>query len=91
VTDKTGLTGKYDFTLEFSCAGCNTGALGAMLAPRPPGDAPAAEAASEPQGGGFPNIFVAMEKQLGLKLNKVQDIPLDVIVIDRVDKVPTAN
>jgi uncharacterized protein (TIGR03435 family) len=41
--------------------------------------------------GGEPSIFVALRKQLGLKLNKVKDVPLDVIVVDRVEKTPTAN
>ena len=33
----------------------------------------------------------ALEKQLGLKLVKVKGIPVDVLVIDHVDKVPTDN
>jgi uncharacterized protein (TIGR03435 family) len=92
VTDKTGLAGKYDFTLEFACDGCRgLGAMAANLpifAGRAQADPPAA---SEPAGSGLPNIFVAFEKQLGLKLEKVKDVPLDVIVVDRVEKVPTAN
>jgi len=43
------------------------------------------------EGSGLSNIFVALEKQLGLKLVKTRDIALDVIVIDRVDKVPTGD
>jgi uncharacterized protein (TIGR03435 family) len=34
---------------------------------------------------------VAVEKQLGLRLEKAKDIPLDVIVVDHVDEVPTEN
>src|SRR5277367_5419254 len=30
VIDKTGLTGKYNFTIEFSCEGC--GGVGAIMA-----------------------------------------------------------
>jgi uncharacterized protein (TIGR03435 family) len=63
VIDKTGLTGRYDFTLEY------------------------ASASADATG---PSIFTAVEKQLGLKLDKSK-APLDVIVIDRIDKVPTAN
>jgi uncharacterized protein (TIGR03435 family) len=63
VTDKTGLIGRYNFTLEFA------------------GD-PASD---------LPTVFVAIEKQLGLKLEKTKDIPLDVIVVDHVDKTPTGN
>ena len=43
----------------------------------------------EPAGGR--TIFAAMEKQLGLKLNKVPNVPVDFIVIDHADKVPTEN
>jgi uncharacterized protein (TIGR03435 family) len=77
VVDKTGLTGAYEFTLRFAGAWIATGA------PLPD------PAASEPVD--LPNIFVAVEKQLGLKLTKLKDVPVDVLVIDAVDKVPTAN
>lgn len=63
VIDKTGLRGRYDFTLEY--AGFGDEATG-------------------------PGIFTAVEKQLGLKLDKSK-APLDVIVIDHVDKVPVDN
>jgi uncharacterized protein (TIGR03435 family) len=85
VSDKTGLTGKYDFILEFACEGCR--GLGANL-PIFAGRADAAPADAE---SGLPNIFSALEKQLGLKLEKTRDISLDVIVVDHVDKVPTRN
>jgi len=87
VTDKTGLTGKYDFILEFACEGCR--GLGANL-PIFAGRGDAAPAA-DPSESELPNIFSALEKQLGLKLEKTRDIQLDVIVVDRVDKVPTEN
>lgn len=37
-----------------------------------------------------PDIFQALEEQLGLTLHKTK-IPLDVIVIDRIDKTPSEN
>ncbi|HEY6346852.1 MAG TPA: TIGR03435 family protein [Bryobacteraceae bacterium] len=40
--------------------------------------------------GGGPNIFTALEKQLGLKLEKGKR-PVDFLVIDQADKVPTEN
>jgi uncharacterized protein (TIGR03435 family) len=46
-------------------------------------------AASDPAGG--PNIFAAIQKQLGLRLDKTLDIPLDLVIIESVDKVPTEN
>ena len=88
VRDMTGLTGRYDFILEYSCETCIRGGI---LASRPAPDGSAAVCPTEPVGGGAAGIFEAVEKQLGLKLVKVKDVPVDVIVIDRVDKVPTAN
>jgi len=38
-----------------------------------------------------PTFFAAIQKQLGLRLDKVAAVPLDVIVVDSVDKVPTEN
>lgn len=83
VLDRTGLTGAYDFTLRFSCELCQFAAAnGTVAPPQPlPADSP----------GGEPSIFVALQKQLGLRLNKVKDVPLDMIVVDRVEKTPTAN
>ncbi len=82
--DKTGLTGKYDFTLAFSRAGLPqpTGLFYGRGAPPPP------EEIDNPSGG--PTLFSALEKQLGLKLEKSRT-QLDVIVVDHMDKQPTAN
>lgn len=65
VTDKTGLTGKYDFKFVYFLAGL-PGPLGAV---RP---APAAGAASpiDNLADPAPDAFTALEKQLGLKLIK---------------------
>ncbi len=92
IVDKTGLAGKYDFSLEFDCEGCV--GLAAMMRNLPAfagrgGDAPAPQE-TDP-GSGLPNIFVAIEKQLGLKLVKVKDIPTDILVIENADKVPSEN
>jgi uncharacterized protein (TIGR03435 family) len=75
VVDNTGLTGKYDFTLEFAGYMGPGGAL-----PTTP-DGPA-------ESG--PSLFTALETQLGLKLND-KKASIDVLMIDHVDKVPTAN
>ncbi len=40
---------------------------------------------------GGPTLPEALEKQLGLKLVKTKGVPLDVVVIDHVDKEPTEN
>jgi uncharacterized protein (TIGR03435 family) len=76
-----GLTGQYDFSLEFSNAGL-PGPLGKALAAPLPGEADQADHA--------PDLFTALEKQLGLKLERSKT-QLDVIVIDHMDKQPTEN
>jgi uncharacterized protein (TIGR03435 family) len=92
VLDKTGLTAKYDFTVEFDCRGCAGLPAAAraslpLLAGRGGGDG--ASAGNGPDAGsGLPDIFAAFQKQLGLKLVKVKDIPLDVVVFDRIEKIP---
>jgi uncharacterized protein (TIGR03435 family) len=47
-------------------------------------------APSEPDGGG-PDIFAAIQKQLGLRLDKMPGVPVDIIVVDSVDKTPTED
>jgi uncharacterized protein (TIGR03435 family) len=39
---------------------------------------------------GLPSIFVAFQKQLGLKLEAVKE-PGDLLVVDKADKTPVAN
>jgi uncharacterized protein (TIGR03435 family) len=75
IVDQTGLTGKYDFTLtwtpdEFQFPGLAAGA-------RPP--------APQLNGADAPNLFVAMEEQLGLKLEPTK-AKAEVLVIDKVAK-----
>jgi uncharacterized protein (TIGR03435 family) len=81
IVDKTGLTGAYDFSLEFSRAGL-PGFMGRSLT------APSLGEADQPDPA--PDLFSALEKQLGLKLEKSKT-QLDVIVIDHMDKEPTEN
>ena len=82
ILDRTALTSKYDFTLRFGCDACQFAVANGAVAPPPqPSDSP-----SE-----VPNIFVALQRQLGLKLVKIEDIPLDLVIVDHVDKIPTAN
>jgi uncharacterized protein (TIGR03435 family) len=77
VSDKTGLTGVYDF--KFAFAGT------AVL----PSATPNARDAEETIDA--PNLFAALEKQAGLRLVKAKGVPVDVLVVDRAEKVPAAN
>jgi uncharacterized protein (TIGR03435 family) len=89
VIDKTGLTGKFDFTLEFVAEpGFGAGPLGAAPPPQPNADPgqPAGLAAADQLSG----LFTALQEQLGLKLERKKG-PLDVWVVDRAEKVPAEN
>ena len=55
------------------------------FAPQAPG-----ALAPDTTGEAGPNLLTAVQGQLGLRLNP-RKIPLDVLVIDRADKVPTEN
>ncbi len=76
VIDQTGLTGRFDFGLLW----------------RPEVPAGAAEtnpALSPSDGDGLPDIFTAIQQQLGLKLEAMKT-PINVIVIDHLEK-PSEN
>jgi uncharacterized protein (TIGR03435 family) len=67
--DRTGLTDRYDFTLDYS----NEYGVGAPASVPP-----------------VPDLPVALREQLGLQTVRAK-APLDVVVVDSVDKLPTAN
>jgi uncharacterized protein (TIGR03435 family) len=89
VADATALRAKFDFTLTFSPEGMNLPKpVGLMPAPPPPeGSVPEA---SLPEGETPPDIFTALQTQLGLKL-ELKRGRVEVIVIDHVERVPTGN
>ena len=82
VLDKTGLTGSWDFTLSFSSADLVKGSASGS------GDASATGTTSEPNGA--LSFFDAVNKQLGLKLEK-EKRPVPVLVIDHIEEKPTEN
>ncbi len=88
VIDNTGLTAKYDYTLNFSPEGL-PGMRGLpMPMGAPVGAAPASEGGHEAESG--PSIFSAVQEQLGLKLESRKG-PVDLIVVDSAEKTPTEN
>jgi uncharacterized protein (TIGR03435 family) len=91
VVDATGLKANYDFTLDFAPDGLN-GPMGMMPHPPPEHDGAAgggSPMASAPDAGG-PTLFTALQEQLGLKLEQRKG-PVDLLVIDRLEKVPSEN
>ncbi|MFZ0821026.1 MAG: TIGR03435 family protein [Candidatus Acidiferrales bacterium] len=76
VVDKTGLTGKYDFTLQWTPD--DSQAPSAF----PPG-------MGQPPDPAGPSLFTAIQEQLGLKLESGKG-PVEIIVIDHVER-PSGN
>jgi uncharacterized protein (TIGR03435 family) len=74
ILDRTDLTGKYDFELKWTPdqSSANT-ALGEALPQLPTADPD------------LPNIFTALQEQLGLKLDSSKG-PVEVIVVDYVER-----
>ena len=74
VIDMTGLKGFYDFELQW------TPDEGAAM-PKP------GDAGPLPDSATGPSLMVALQQQLGLKL-EMRKAPVDILVIDRVDRIP---
>ncbi len=78
VVNRTGLTGKYDFSLKFMPDASQQ--VNAGLNPGP-------AAATDPDAP--PDIFAAFQQQLGLKLESTKTL-VDVMVIEKLEK-PSEN
>jgi bla regulator protein blaR1 len=83
VVDRTGLAGKYDFTLQWTPDPSQTPMFKGANGGQPPAD--------NPPSPGFQgvSIFTALQQQLGLKLEPQQG-PVDMVVIDHVE-MPTED
>jgi len=81
VTDATGLEGEYDYALTYTPGD-------EMYAP---GSAPPASADGASTPLEHPLLREALQEQLGLKLQPIRDIPVDVVVLDGAKKVPTED
>ncbi|SPE39144.1 conserved exported hypothetical protein [Candidatus Sulfopaludibacter sp. SbA3] len=99
VTDETGLAAKYDFTLTFSPDGMSapmgapSGPVGMMVPATPPapsGAAGGAVSGSPLEGDSFPDVFRAVKEQLGLALEAKKG-PVELIVLDHIEKTPADN
>jgi uncharacterized protein (TIGR03435 family) len=88
VTDATTLTGKYDFTLTFAAEGTALGRGPSAVPPPPPGGDAAVAGAAEAETP--PDIFTAVQSQLGLRLEPKKG-SVEMIVIDHIDRTPVEN
>ena len=82
--DKTGLTGKYDFTLEFASTAT------AFDSTANPESSTGLTALLEGVSAPAPDLFAALESQLGLKLISSKS-SVKVLVVDKVSDKPTEN
>ena len=85
VLDMTGITGIYDIDLEWMPDEGEPAPRFALG-----GGGPAGEGRAAQHGGDRPTIFAAVQEKLGLKLEGRKG-PVEIIVVDHVDKVPTEN
>jgi len=72
IEDRTGLTGRYNFLLEWSP------------------DETQSNSESEPSDPNGPSIFAAIQGQLGLRL-QAKKVPMQMLVIDHLNRLATAN
>jgi bla regulator protein BlaR1 len=77
VIDQTGLTGKYNFTLQWTPDDSQLADSGGI------------QESTAPDPNGRPNLFTAIQEQLGLKLESRKG-PVEMIVIDHVER-PSGN
>lgn len=99
VVDMTGLSQRYDFTLDFAPdMNMMAGKMGPLLGPMPP--PPGGAGPAGPGGDAGPvmhapetdaaTIFAAIQDQLGLKLEP-KKAPADLLIVDHLEKTPTEN
>jgi uncharacterized protein (TIGR03435 family) len=92
VFDKTGVKGSYVVAVDISTEDLQAmvRSQGMIFAGASPAAGPANSSgipsAADPSGG---SVYASIEK-LGLKLNK-EKLPVDIIVVDHLEKVPTEN
>jgi uncharacterized protein (TIGR03435 family) len=84
VLDKTGLTGRYDFTWQFGLSANPGAGRGGAAGAAPGGTSPSASPDSEPT-----SIFTVLQEELGLKLDSGKG-PVEIIVVDHIER-PSEN
>jgi uncharacterized protein (TIGR03435 family) len=79
VADHTRLSGSFDIHLEFDPEGVNLGNGSSGLSSE-----------VDKSDSAQPSIFSALQQQLGLKLQSHKE-PAEVLVVDHLERRPTAN
>jgi uncharacterized protein (TIGR03435 family) len=93
VVDNTGISGTYYFILTYSNGLAAAPVQAAGMPPLPttqhPPPCPGWSASTMPPPAS--SIFEAVKDQMGLRLEGVQATPVEVLVVDKADKVPQSN
>jgi uncharacterized protein (TIGR03435 family) len=92
VVDKTGLTAKYDYGFAFDATGL-PGAINLPGAPAPAAQTAgpaAAPPAFDTAPASAPSLFNVVQQELGLRLDQ-KKVTVELIVVDRVERVPSEN
>jgi uncharacterized protein (TIGR03435 family) len=88
VVDQTELKGTYDFNLDYTPDESTRMPMPAGVPPPSPGGGEGMHGAESADNG--LSLFAALQAQLGLKLEAKKG-PVELIVVDRVEKFPTGN
>jgi uncharacterized protein (TIGR03435 family) len=90
VIDATDLEGEYDFSITYALTPDVIGSgPGRFAAFGPLGPALASAEAATPNSP--PPLWDAIQRELGLKLEPVKNVPVEVVVLERANKDPTEN
>jgi uncharacterized protein (TIGR03435 family) len=90
VIDKTGIAGRFDIRVRFSSEGTGMEGGAREIGPPPASDrSRASDPSKVPDRAGAPSIFVALQEELGLRLEAGRG-PVETLVIDHIEK-PSDN
>ncbi len=88
VIDATSLEGEYDYDLSFApeVAPVSKGSVVFV----PPGAAATGQVSQSPPSND-PVLFSAIKQQLGLQLEAIKSVPVEMVVLDKANREPTEN
>jgi uncharacterized protein (TIGR03435 family) len=89
VLDMTGIKGVFEISLEWTPDDSRSASKFGLGAPGPGRPEVAAEGKAT-DSADAPSIFTAVQEKLGLRL-EAKKLPIEILVVDHVEKVPTEN
>ena len=89
VLDATSLDGEYDFDMPFAPEPVQLSKTDVIVSPM--AAAGPAVQASPATPDDLPSLLTALQTQLGLKVEAVKAVPIEVVVLDKANRDPTPN